>query len=471
MTELATTDRPILATEYAVAATGLWSRQAWRSLPHTIDDITQDFGEDLYERVDLDPTAHAGKNVLKSGVIEDGIRLESAVSDEAADGYALAQEIRAFCESVLGDLQIPIDDVLWDLCDAFIYGSRMAEQIYTDTPATAYALPGSSPISRTQHLLTLAALKPKPRTSVAFVVDAFMNVQAIQAQLPGTGWNGMSTVDARSARAWPGMLPRAKFAILSFRPKDSDPRGVSLYRPAYWPWFAKQEVWQEFLKYLANFASPSVYAVASEAASKSGVEVVNADGSKSKIPATQVLLSTLMAFRNNSAAAFDYGTILKALEVSNDGTPFHTAFTRCDEQITVAILNQMRATMEAKHGSRADSETGQDILDTVIRQIKRSVCTMIKRDVLTPLVEYNYGPGAARMLTPMPSLGDVEQHDFATDATAIAALARSRYISPSQYAGIDKRLGLPARTDLPDPTPAVDPAADPKKEGSADESV
>src|SRR5215510_816065 len=171
MTESTTTDRPILATEYAVAATGLWSRTAWRTLPWAIDDITQDFGDDLYDRIDLDVYAHANKNVLKSSVIEEGVRLDSAVKDEAADGYALAQEIEDFCESVLNDLPIAIDDVLWDLCDAFAYGNRMAEQVYQLVPATAYALPGTSPISRTQDLIVLSALKPKPRRSTAFVVD------------------------------------------------------------------------------------------------------------------------------------------------------------------------------------------------------------------------------------------------------------------------------------------------------------
>ncbi len=451
MTDLRTTDRPILATEYAVAATGLWSRTAWRTLPWAFDDVTQDFGDDLYERMLLDPQVVAVLNILRAAIIEEGVRLDSAVKDETADGYDLANEIEEFCESVIGDLQISIDDVLWDMLSAVAFGSRMAEQVYQDRPATAYALPGTSPVSRTGQMLTLAALKPKPRRSVAFVVDAFMNVQAIQAQLPGTGWMGLGTWDAQSAASWPGVLPRHKFAVLSFRPESSDPRGTSAFRPAYTPWWTKMQVWQEFLKYLATFASPSVYAIASEKASNNGVK--DSDGTIK--PATQVLLQTLLDFKNGTAAAFDYGTILGALEVQNDGAPFRDALTLCDQQITIAVLHQTLATLEAQHQARASSEVHQDVLDTLQRQAKRSVARMLHRDVLMPLVRYNYGEDAAKRLTPSVSLGEVEQHDFAAMANAIAALAKAGYLDPSQYAEVDTQLGLPPRADVPEQAAAV----------------
>jgi len=72
MADLATTDRSTLSTEYVAGGTGLWSRTALRTLPAAIDDVTQDFGDDLYDRMDLDPVVHANKNVLKVAIIEEG---------------------------------------------------------------------------------------------------------------------------------------------------------------------------------------------------------------------------------------------------------------------------------------------------------------------------------------------------------------------------------------------------------------
>lgn len=449
MTDLATTetDRSTLATEYVAGGVGLWSRQALRTLPSAIDDITQDFGDDLYDRMDLDPVVHANKNVLKTAIIEEGLRLAPAVDDADADGYELANEIANFCQSVLNDLQIPLDDVLFDLLDAIQCGSKLAEEVYRAVPATSYVLPGTSPISRTQDMLILSALKPKPRASTAFIVDAYMNVQGIAAARPGMGSvpQGLYAAPLRS----PNVLSRDKFAVLTFRPKNADPRGTSAFRPAYFPWFAKQQVWDEFLKYLAQFASPSIYAIASEASTKTGILVTDASGTTTTRPAGEVLRDTLLDFRNGTAMGLPYGTLVDTLQVAGDGQAFHNAFLHCDQQITVAILHQTRATMEAEHGSKADSETGQDILGTIQRQAKRSVCTMLRRDILRPLVSYNYGPDAARRLTPNASLGSVEKQDFNAFALAIAALAKVGYLDPSQYAAIDQQLNLPAREAMP----------------------
>jgi len=461
-------DRSTLATEYVAGGAGLWSPLALRTLPGAIDDITQDFGDDLYERMRLDPIITANLNVLRASIVEEGVQVSCPVDDEAQDGYALGQEIEDFCEAVLSDLQIPLDDVLWDLLDAILLGSRTAEEVYQTVPATAVALPGTSPIARTQDLLILSALKPKPRTATGFVVDAFMNVQAISTARPGTG-SSLGLGIASKGGAWPASwLSRDKFAVLTFRPKDADPRGTSAFRAAYFPWFAKQEIWQEFLKYLAQFASPSIYAIASEASTKSGIQVADAAGVLTNRPAGEVLRDTLLDFRNGTAMGLPYGTLVDTLEVAGDGQAFHNAFLHCDQQMTIAVLHQTRATMEAQHGSKADSETGQDILGTIIRQAKRSVCTMLRRDILKPLISYNYGPDAARMLTPMCSLGSVEQQDWSAYATAVAKLATSGYIAPEQYAAIDTKLGLPPRA-LPQGTP---PAADDSgDEEDADESL
>lgn len=469
MTELLTParQRTALTTEYVAGGVGIWARDGLRSLPSAFDDLSNDFGADIYERMLLDPQVIAVVNILRAAIIEEGVRLACPVTDDAADGYALGQEIKVFCESVLADLQIPIDDVLWDLLKAIALGSRAAEQVYQHKQATTYALPGTAPVSRTRQLLVLSALKPKPQGATSFVVDAHMNVQGLLGQQPGQGMTlGMGSLTVASARQLPNLFDRRKFAVFSFRPENADPRGSTVLRPAYTPWWVKQQLWPELLKYLAQFASPSIYAIASEAASKMGITVTNEDGSKTTRSAASVLLDTLLAFRNGTAAAFDYGTILQALETVGDGEPFYRAFTQCDEQITIAVLHQTLATREARHQSRASSEVHQDTLDTIQRQAKRGVCTMVYRDILRPLVEYNYGQRAAQQLTPHCSLGSVEQQDFAGDATAIGVLARSGYLHPSQYPGIDERLGLPVREQSTEPEPEPTDSAD--EESSVD---
>jgi uncharacterized protein DUF935 len=456
MTDLATQVKPLDPVKEYVAGsvTSFQSARQLRGLPHAFDDLSHDFGDDIYERMQLDPQVRAVVNTLISGIIEEGAHLECPIDDDAADGYELGHEIEAFCTSVLSDLVTPLDDVLWDMCAALPLGSRVAEEVYTFSPASAYSLP-DSPTKRAGEFLVLSALKVKPRQSVAFVVDAFMNVIGLLGRPPvGTGL-ATTAIYATDPRTVPNLLPRDKFAVLSFRPVDGDPRGTSVIRPGYTPWWTKQQIYPEFLKYLAQFASPSVYATASEDATKNGVRVANSDGTTSLKPAVEVLLEALLSFQNGTALAVPYGTILDALQVSGNGEAFHAAFTHCDQQIALAVLHQTLATLEAQHQSRASSETHQDTLDTIVRQAKRAVALMLRRDVLRPMVAYNYGDEAAKRLTPTVSLGSVERQDLAAMMTAIAQLSRAGYLDASQLPAIDAQLNLPVRA----PAAPADPSS------------
>jgi hypothetical protein len=57
---------------------------------------------------------------------------------------------------------------------------------------------------------------------------------------------------------------------------------------------------------------------------------------------------------------------------------------------------------------------------------------------------------------PIVSVGGVEAHDFARDATAVAALRRANYFAPSQLRGVDARLDLPIREEDPAEMEAAD---------------
>ena len=446
---------PLLRRETVAGAVVSYGPRQIRGLPWAFDDATRDFGDDIYERMQLDAQVVACVNIMRAAIIEDGMRLDSAVKDEAEDGFALAKEIRDFCDSVLCDLQFSIDDVLWDMLGAIALGSRVAEEVWDLRPATTYALPGTSPVSKTQDLLVLTALKPRPRRSTAFVVDPYMNVVGLLAKPPSGAQLSLSIV-ADNPKSVPNLIDRQKFAVLSFRPHDCDPRGSSALRPAYTAWWTKMQVWQEFLRYLAQFASPSTYAIASEQATREGFLIEQPDGSKLRTDAVTVLNEMLLAYKNGSALSVPYGTILGVLAASEGGgEAFHNAFSLCDRQISTAVLHQTLATMEAEHQSRASSETHENTLTTLQRQAKHATALMLRRDVLMPLVAYNYGPEAARQLCPVCSLGDVEEQDFPSTAQAIAQLANAQYLDPSQFAGLDTMLGLPPRTAMqaPEGTP------------------
>jgi hypothetical protein len=450
-----------------VAAGGSWSWYGTgaRALPVPIDDLSEDFGLDIYDQMMLDAQVAACVNVLKASILEDGVTLGPAKTDEQASEYEQAVEIRDDAERMFTLLDTPLDDVLWSLLDACWLGNKVAELV---------SALEKEPDGRST--LRIRAIKPKPRESVAFVCDAYLNVVGILGAEPGqvlpTGSGQLLEKND------PRILPRDKFAILSWHPADGDPRGTSVLRPAYTAWWRKQQIIPEYLRYLAQFASPSVWGTPPEGASvapaadglgnpvDSSGQPVDTDDPAAlaalEIPLTpeQQLLAALLLWRNGTALAVPNGTEIHPVEMQGEGEAYLRAFALSNAEITHAVLGQELATEEGSHQARAAASVHQDILDTIVRQGKQAVERMLTNDVLRPWVERNYGRDTLE-LTPIVTLGTTERQDQAQIMTAVAALMRAAYLHPSQLRAVDELLGLPVRDLTQNPLPQAAPAAAP----------
>lgn len=446
--------------EYVSGGAGNWTGGRARALPSPIDDLTSDFGSEIYEQMLLDAQVAACVTILKASILEDGLILAPAIDDQDDKQYKRAVEIRDAAELMFERLETPLDDVLWALLDALAYGNKVAELI-----SEIQTVDG-------KQYLHYRAIKVKPRELVAFVVDDFMNVLGLlgakpgQSTVPGTGL-GVRIAD---------VLPRDKFAVLTFRPQDGDPRGTSVLRAAYEPWWRKRQLSPEYLKYLSQFAGPSVWATPPEDVSISpSVDSLGnlVDGSGETVDdASELseadqplspqdeLLAVLLAWRNGTAMTVPFGTQVHTVEMQGEGEAFLSAFVQADAQITKAILTQSLATEEGEHQARAAASVHQDVLDTLVRQGKRCVLRMIGYDILVPWVLRNWGEKAARELVPIPSLGSTERQDLPQLWTAAAALQRSNYLHPSQHPAVDEMLSLPVRdqTQAPQLQPVPNPA-------------
>jgi len=435
MTELATTEQQTLSTEYVVGG-GFWWYQGARgralALPWAIDDVSRDFGDDIYDRMDDDSAVASVDLLYRSGVLEDGVTLSPAVDDETADGYDQAAELVDFCEQNLEELETPLDDTLWDMAGCMGRGNRVAEIIYH--PFDQSPLPGRA---------VLQNLVVKPRESVAFVVSPYMRLYGLMGKQDGTGVSVQPGVllDPSDAR----ILPREKFMIATFRPKNNDPRGSSAYRPAYNPWWLKMQTWQEYLKYLTQFASP--LAVGKTPVGEKAA--VDPETGK-KIRAVDKLLDTLLQIRNGTALALDGGSEFELFFSTGEGRAFLSAIELYNREIRMAITTQTLASGEGEHASRAQASVHQDALDTLLRQAKRSICRTLRRDVLRNLVRYNFGDDMAK-LTPQVSLGEVQVEDLAKIWTALGVMGYT--LDPSQHRAIERRYNLPPRQLTAAPAP------------------
>lgn len=385
----------------------------------TIDDLTRDYGDAEYSAMCNDAVVAANLNLYAAGVVSDDPQFAPAVTDKATPGYRQAAKLVDWLEAQIEQMDIPLHAILFDMQrTALAYGCKLAE-VVTGRDSTFSG--------RTQ--VVLQGIRPLRRDVARLQIDPFDTVVAIDAPV----------YDPATGKVRRGILPRENFLLVTNRIADNDPRGTNILRPAYTAWDLKMKTWPEYYKYLVQFASPSVWGTAAENAP----DEVDANGNP--VTAVQALLLQLMAFQNGSALAMPYGAEVGTLVSTGEGKAFLSAFETFNREITTAMLTATRATMEAQHGSKADSGTASDVLDVFLRQSRYVLERAIYTQVLRPLVRRNYGDKVAQ-LTPYLSLGGVTEEDVYTLSSAVAALYSAGYLDPSQLPELDARLKLAART-------------------------
>jgi hypothetical protein len=443
-------------------------------LPWAIDDLEQAFGIDLYDRMRLDPQVHSALTILAAGILENGFTFSSPIADQADPDYHLAQHIRD--EAAAMYHLLPTDNVLYDQLSAIWTGYTIAEVTYGQAADPVHPWP--------HPLLNVQSIAVKPPWTVAFVVDQTLNILGIAALIAneqpvpiadanalvpiGAGLSPLATaVPAGSVLRT--ILPRDKFCILTWRPRYSDPRGTSTLRAVWEPWLDKQQLLPEYRRYLAQFAGPSIVGFTPELAGSVPDDETLPVDQQTQISPERDMYNKLLAFQNGTAAAFPGGAKVQPIEVAGEGYPFLRAFARADEQITKGILTVTLASQEAQHSTRAQAQVHQDAQDTLIRQGKRQVCRVHQLDILEQWTLLNWGEGAKR-LTPVPSLGFVQQRDMGQMMTGIAQLRAAGYFySQDQLQGTDTLLGLPPR-DLSLP-PSLTPAPTGTPAGAAEARI
>jgi hypothetical protein len=428
-------------TKQYVSSDGVtFVQQYARTLTPYIDDITADFGVDLYERMRKDPQVESALAILFMAVLAHGYAITPNLKKDMPD-YDQSEKIAKFVQTNLDRLRTPLMSVLHEMLLALAYGHKVAELLYE--------IGTLDPDSPPQMLL--ADIRPKPQTSTAFVVDRFNNVLGYLWIHPGGTIPGLALLPTSLQVNDPGttenptILPPEKFWNFAYHVENGDPRGTSVLRPAYHAWWTKAQLQRSYLAFLATFAQPSI-AIFTDPEAEPPEEFDPATGAPlPQRSAEQIALEQAKNIQNGSCAAFPGGARLQVVETHNDGTPFQMAMDLYNREITKTIIGQTLMTEEGQHMSRAAAATHQDVFGVLVRHVKLLLADSFRQQVITTLVRYNFGDEAADRFCPNVSLGETEHQDFPQNANAVAALVREGYFDTSQYEELDNLLALPPR--------------------------
>lgn len=446
-----------LTREYVPAST-LGYYPFLKAQPPSIDEITSQFGLQIYSQMMTDPVVYASERLFVLGLLANGYEIVPSLSREEHD-YDEAQKMCDFVKENIADLETQYDVVLENHLDAFTFGCSVNEQVYRTDGKT----------------IRLKDIRDKPLQNALFIVDSYNNTIGILTQrFPGQIYPATSyiPIDAASVTAGmnavrdqtnrkgevdlseriKGLLPRYLFSVLTNEMRFNDERGHSALRAAYSAWWFKQQTIAEYLSWLSKFATPTLVGTTAEGDTgqtilneETGDPLLDTEGLPQRKTPQEVLLSALIQVQNGSAIAVPFGAKVETIKAEGDGAGFGKALAFADMQIALAITGQYLATMEGQHQSRASSETHQDVISLSMNRRKRWLANQQRREVFTPLLRYNFNLDGTKIARYIPQLKLGYGDGFPTKPAEIAQLMTSGYLDKSQLEGLDERLGLPKR--------------------------
>lgn len=417
---------------------GALVKDALKVLNERPDDLTAEFGIQVYQKMMTDPAVEGCIDVLKGRIIGEGPRTVPKVKRRGVEGYDQSSQVAEFVKRNLDYLRrrTPVTDVFEEMLDATWLGFSMAV-VNLEAYEDAY-------IGR--PLWRIAAIKPKDRSKFGMIVDRWMNVHGILPKNEGIA----STAPIRIEDIdFEQVAPRERVWIWSHKKRAGDPRGKSILRTAYNAWYIKTQLLPFYLQFLTKYATGSLVGILGE---KQGTEAEyeNDAGETESMDALEAMASELRAVEGGSSIAVPHGGDVKSLyPPSGAGKAFIDAAQWLDRQIALAIVKSPRTIFEAEHGAKVDSEAASDMTENYVRLVRSSFEASFLGDVIYPLIVLNFGEEAADRYCPDVTLQSIQQQDFSKAAPAVAQLwdggPGQRYLHESQVPATDAMLGLEER--------------------------
>ena len=339
--------------------------------------------------------------------------LERDRSIEPADDSALASEIRDFIEDQIEALP-NFHQALDCLLDAPGYGFSVAEMIFD--------------VSEGQVALTDIHDCPQ---------ELFLFGPRFQPQI-----GQLQFLDSPYAMTGTP-VPEEKFITWSYRVRGRSRVGRPLLRSVFWPSWFKRNVQRLWLQYAEKGPGTAV--------------VRYQDGNNASERAQAAALA--LALVEEAAVAvpmnFQYDAELLKIARALDPAVHKELYTLMQYSITRRIMGETLTSFgnEGGTGAKAQGEVHADTLNRKAVELSRALASVINRQLIRPLVLWNYGPDA-----PMPewSFDITESEDLAERVTVDSSLQKMGKQYTAGY--ISERYDVPL-AEGEDPATVMKPAA------------
>lgn len=372
-----------------------------------------------YTRMMNDPIINSSIELLIGMVLNSTYKLINPATPLLNDkngytkkDYELGEEIKKYCEKMITGLNSStFNTVLKELLYAIVYGCTVAEK----------------KIELIDGKYIITDIKIKPPYTYSFILDDFNNCLGVI-----NNTDVFRSVEEDASK----IIPKDLLIVYSHNPRFNDPYGNSLLRPIYKTWLFKQSIEENYNKYMYSFATPSIIGMLPESASLSedGTSLIND------------WQTGLAQYSGGSNLVHEYGGKIYTISNTSGSDIYKSALNYVDNQIASCILKSARATSEAEHGSKADSETSYDIVKNVVSGIQKNLEEIIYDSIFYQITVLNWGKAVADKLAPRIQFTDSDRTTMIKFGYIIKELFLIGFLSPSQIIKLDELMNLPGRS-------------------------
>lgn len=195
-------------------------------------------------------------------------------------------------------------------------------------------------------------------------------------------WSGVSDELMICTREFPSgiRMPKNKFVIHKYKAKSGHPSRAGILRIVSWMYLFKNYDIKDWVSFCEVFGMP--------------LRLGKYDASASEDDKKQ-LMRAIVELGTDAAGIVPTSTMIEFIEAQKTtSVDIYERLARyCDEQISKAVLGQT-LTSDGGGGSYAQSKTHNDVRHDLTVADAKALAVTIRRDIIRPLVEFNYGMNA-----------------------------------------------------------------------------
>lgn len=227
-------------------------------------------------------------------------------------------------------------------------------------------------------------------------------------------------------------VPEEKFLVYSYRPRSRDRMGRPLIRSVFWASWFKRNMQRLWVRYAEKGPGTAV------------VRYNDSDSQEIKNKAVEIADAIINEVSIGIPSGTEYDKELLTIARAQDPAVYQNFFEAMQKAITRRILGETLTTLgsDGGRGTQALGDVHSATLDTKSVRISNTLAGILNRQLVRPLVLWNFGPTA-----PMPRWAFDTEED--TDITA--ELAKDQGVQrmgvPLPLPYLQKKYSIPVPQD------------------------